>query len=187
MSSSNKQIAYFAGGCFWCVEADFLKIAGVLDVESGYIGGDQQDPSYEQVCNGDTGHAEAVRVVFDANTISYEDLLKIFWLSIDPSAKNQQFSDVGTQYRTAIFYTDDKQRQAIINSLKWLKDNFLTTTPETEILLAGKFYAAEDYHQRYAEKNPLRYGLYRAACKRDIILDELYGPQRQIFLKRFQK
>ena len=105
------QTAYFAGGCFWCVEADFLKIKGVIQVESGYLGGQAASPSYEQVCTGETGHAEAVKILFDSSIISYEDLVKIFWLSIDPTVSDRQFSDIGSQYRPAIFYTDEAQHQ----------------------------------------------------------------------------
>ena len=182
---TNLETAYFAGGCFWCLEADFLKIKGVSQVESGYMGGFQENPSYDQVCSGQTGHAESVRVLFDPQIISYEDLLKIFWLSIDPTVKDQQFSDKGQQYRTAIFYTNKQQHQAILNSLEWLKKNYLSTEPKTEILAAQEFYPAESYHQRYAEKNPARYKIYRTSCGRDTILDELYGPSRKEFLKKY--
>ena len=182
---SSVQTAYFAGGCFWCVEADFLKIKGVLGVESGYLGGKVESPSYEQVCTGQTGHAEAVMVRFDSNKISYADLVKVFWLSIDPTVSDQQFSDVGTQYRTAIFYQSQEQHQAALRSLDWLKKNFPDILVLTEISKASKFYTAEEYHQNYAQKNPGRYKSYRVACGRDQLLDELYGPRRRELLAPF--
>lgn len=184
--SGQEQVAYFAGGCFWCVEADFLKIKGVIHVESGYLGGKEISPRYEQVCTGTTGHAEAVMVRFDPNIISYQDLLKVFWLSIDPTVIDRQFSDVGPQYRTAIFYTTEEQHQEALKSLLWLKNNFPTILPRTEITKAQKFYAAEEYHQRFAEKNSQHYENYRRSCKRDLILDELYGPRRREILGRYK-
>jgi len=184
--SMQEQIAYFAGGCFWCVEADFLKIQGVVHVESGYLGGKEVSPSYDQVCTGTTGHAEAVMVRFDPNIISYEDLLKVFWLSIDPTVSDRQFSDVGPQYRTAIFYTTEAQHQEALKSLLWLKNNFPRISPRTEITKALKFYTAEEYHQRFAEKNPQHYENYRMSCKRDRVLDELYGSLRREILEKFE-
>lgn len=181
----NTQEAYFAGGCFWCVEADFLKSKGVLDVESGYMGGDELNPSYEEVCSGQTGHAEAVRVVFDAKIISYEDLLKIFWLNIDPTVINKQFSDTGSQYRTAIFYKNEDQHQKALSSLKWLNKHFPKLEIKTEILPAKEFFLAEEYHQRFFQKNPKRYQSYRAACGRKERLNELYGHFRQDVLQQF--
>lgn len=174
----DQQVAYFAGGCFWCVESDFIKIPGVLNVESGYMGGQEPNPSYEKVSSGQTNHAEAVRVSFDPSVIAYEDLLKVFWLNIDPTAANRQFCDVGTQYRTAIFYSNEEQHEKAIKSVAWLKENFPKLEPKTEISKALTFYKAEEYHQRYAEKNPIRYQYYRFSCGRDKLLDELYGPKR---------
>lgn len=183
--ASTVQTAYFAGGCFWCVEADFLKIKGVLEVRSGYLGGEIDSPSYEQVCTGQTGHAEAVLVRFDSSIISYEDLLKIFWLSIDPTVRDQQFNDVGTQYRTAIYFSNADQHQAALRSLQWLNKNFPDLVVVTEISKASEFYKAEEYHQNYAEKNPLRYKSYRVGCGRDQVLDDLYGPRRRELLAPF--
>jgi peptide methionine sulfoxide reductase msrA/msrB len=176
------QVAYFAGGCFWCIEADFLKIKGVISVESGYLGGKTAAPTYEQVCAGHTGHAEAVMLRFDSSIISYDSLLKIFWLSIDPTVNDRQFSDVGSQYRPALFYLDEAQHQAILKSLDWLKQNFPHIKPLVEITHASKFYRAEEYHQNYADKNPLRYKSYRIGCGRDRLLEELYGPKRKELL-----
>lgn len=179
-----KGTAYFAGGCFWCVEADFLKVNGVLDVCSGYMGGHQRHPSYEQVSSGLTGHAEVVRVLFDQAQVSYEDLLKVFWLSIDPTVEDRQFSDIGTQYRPAIFYTGDAQKKAIDESYQWLKENFPNIKPVIELTEATEFFPAEEYHQRYFKKNPVRYNLYRLSCGRDSRLKELYGPKRKQILER---
>ncbi len=178
-----QEFAYFAGGCFWCVEVDFLKVKGVIDAESGYIGGDEKNPNYETVSAGKTGHTEAVKVTFDPALISYSDLLKVFWLSIDPTVVNRQFCDVGTQYRTAIFYTSDDQAHAIEASLAWLKKEFSAITPVTEIAPARQFYRAEEYHQRYADKNPIRYNFYRFSCGRDGRLKELFGDKRALLLK----
>jgi peptide methionine sulfoxide reductase msrA/msrB len=183
---SNQAIAYFAGGCFWCVEEDFLKTIGVNDVISGYMGGLAKNPSYENVCDGTTGHAETVAVHFDPKKIGYEDLVKVFLLHIDPTVKNRQFCDVGNQYRTAIFYLDEQQKQAANKAVDWLKKTFTDINPVTEISHAKEFYRAEEYHQRYAEKNPDRYQAYRRACGREERLIELYGTKREQFLQNFQ-
>jgi peptide methionine sulfoxide reductase msrA/msrB len=180
-----KSIAYVAGGCFWCVEADFLKIKGVLNAESGYMGAQERDAHYERVCLGTSGHAEAVRVFFDEDIISYSDLLKIFWLNIDPTVLNEQFSDKGKQYRSAIFYKDEEQHAEALKSLEWLKRQFPHFIIKTEITKAHEFYNAEDYHQRYAQKNPKSYEHYRMACGREQRLNELYGPFREKFLAAF--
>lgn len=185
--ASGEVIAYFAGGCFWCVEADFLKVKGVIDVESGYLGGDEKNPSYEQVSSGTTGHAEAVKVTFNPHLVTYDDLLKVFWLSIDPTVTDRQFCDVGRQYRTAIFFTNSEQEAAIERSLAWLKKEFPQLNPVTEITRAKEFYKAEDYHQRYAEKNPVKYKFYRFSCGRDGRLKELYKDKKALLLKAFLK
>lgn len=179
--------AYFAGGCFWCVEADFLKIRGVKEVESGYLGGDEKSARYDVVSSGKTEHAEAVKIVFDPSVITYDDLLKVFWLSIDPTVLDQQFADVGHQYRTAIFYTNAQQKSAIDASLMWLKNEFPGIKPVTEITDAKTFFKAEDYHQSYATKNPERYNAYRKACGRDTRLNEIYDEKRERILKQFYK
>jgi peptide methionine sulfoxide reductase msrA/msrB len=178
-----KATAYFAGGCFWCVEADFLKVHGVLDVCSGYMGGHKRHPSYEQVCSGLSGHAEVVRVLFDQAIVSYEDLLKVFWLSIDPTVEDRQFSDIGSQYRPAIFYTGESQKRAINESYHWLKQNFPDINPVVKATEASEFFPAEENHQRYFKKNPVRYNIYRLSCGRDSRLRELYGPKRKQILE----
>jgi peptide-methionine (S)-S-oxide reductase len=173
---SPSAIATFAGGCFWCVEADFDKVAGVISTTSGYTGGHTVNPSYEDVSHGGTGHAEAVQVAFDPTRVSYEKLLEAFWHNIDPLAKNQQFCDHGDQYRTAIFYHDDTQRLLAEGSRAAVQARFRQPIA-TEITPAGPFYKAEDYHQDYYLKNPIRYRFYRFNCGRDARLQELWGSQ----------
>lgn len=175
--------AYFAGGCFWCVEADFYKIPGVIEVVSGYMGGHLKHPSYEQVCTGTTGHAEAVRICYNPSLISYENLLKIYWLNIDPTVKDQQFCDKGTQYRSAIFYTSVEEKKQIDASLLWLKKNYPALTPLTEIRENQTFYRAEEHHQNYCHTNPKDYQVYRNACGRDATLKRIYGDSREAMLK----
>ncbi|MEJ2580869.1 MAG: peptide-methionine (S)-S-oxide reductase MsrA [Acidobacteriota bacterium] len=172
------EVATFAGGCFWCIEADFEKVEGVLSVVSGYTGGSIADPTYAQVSAGKTGHTEAVRVVFDPKIVSYEELLAIFWRNIDPTVKNRQFCDVGKQYRTAIFYHDDSQHEAAEKSRAALEKTKPFAVPiVTEISQAAEFYPAEDYHQDFAKKNPARYQSYRKGCKRDNRLSEIWEEQ----------
>jgi peptide-methionine (S)-S-oxide reductase len=168
--------AIFAGGCFWCVEADFDKVPGVLSTTSGYIGGKVPNPTYEQVSAKGTGHAEAVEIVFDPGKVSYEQLLEHFWRTIDPTTKDRQFCDAGTPYRTAIFAVDAAQLKAAQASLAALEKNKPFGEPiVTQIALAGPFYAAEDYHQDYYKKNPVRYQYYRTSCGRDARLKQLWG------------
>jgi len=170
--------ATFAGGCFWCVEADFDKVDGVVSTTSGYIGGMLAHPKYEQVAAGTTGHAEAVEIVFDPRKVSYEKLLEIFWRSIDPTVVNRQFCDIGSPYRTAIFVHDDAQRRAAEASKAALQRSKPFPQPiVTPIETATAFYPAEDYHQDYYLKNPLRYRYYRTSCGRDAKLKELWGEQ----------
>lgn len=170
--------ATFAGGCFWCVEADFDRIEGVLLTTSGYIGGRRPNPSYEQVSAGGTGHAEAVEIVFDPRKVSYGRLVEHFWRTIDPTVKDRQFCDVGSQYRTAIFVHDETQRRiaeaskSALERTKPFKDPIVT-----EIAPATTFYPAEEYHQDYYRKNPIRYKLYRTNCGRDARLKQLWGEQ----------
>jgi methionine-S-sulfoxide reductase len=151
----NKQTAIFAAGCFWGVEADFRDIPGVLDAEVGYTGGATQKPSYRDVCSGTTGHAEAVRVTFDADAVSYDALLDAFWALHDPTQLNRQGPDRGTQYRTAVFYDGESQRTAAEASKSRAQARF-SRPIVTEVTPAGEFYSAEDYHQRYLEKQGLR-------------------------------
>ena len=168
--------ATFAGGCFWCVEADFDKVDGVISTTSGYIGGRVANPSYEQVSSKSTGHAEAVEIVYDPAKVSYEQLLGKFWHSIDPTTKDRQFCDAGSPYRTAIFAHDDAQLAAAKASLAALEKSKPFKEPiVTTIERAGPFYAAEEYHQDYYKKNPVRYKYYRTSCGRDTRLQELWG------------
>ena len=168
--------ATFAGGCFWCVEADFDKVPGVLSTTSGYTGGTVANPSYEQVSAKQTGHAEVVQIVFDPARVSYEQLLEKFWRSIDPTTKDRQFCDSGSPYRTAIYTHDAAQLAAARGSLEALEKSKPFKAPiVTQIEAAGPFYAAEDYHQDYYKKNPARYQYYRLSCGRDSRLRELWG------------
>ncbi len=169
--------ATFAGGCFWCMETPFRGISGVSSVASGYIGGTVVDATYEQVSGGGTGHAEAVEIVFDPTKISYAKLLEIFWANIDPTVSDQQFCDQGDQYRSAIFtHTPEQASAAAASKAKWQSDKrFAGRTIYTEITTASAFYAAEEYHQNYAQKNPARYKYYRWSCGRDQKLEEIWG------------
>lgn len=169
--------AIFAGGCFWCVEADFEKLAGVLSAESGYTGGARLQPSYEQVSAGTTGHAEAVRVVYDPSKISYNQLLDYFWHHVDPTVKNRQFCDIGSQYRTAIYWQSEVERKAAEASRDALLKSGKLTQIHTEIVAASAFYPAEEYHQDYYRKNPLRYSFYRHNCGRDARLQQIWGDK----------
>jgi len=181
VSAGESETAYatFAGGCFWCMEADFEELEGVISVTSGYTGGDVVNPAYEQVSAGGTGHAEAVRVVYDPAIISFDELLAVFWRSIDPTVEDRQFCDVGSQYRTAVFYHDESQRLAAERSKAELEANKPFPEPiVTEITPAAAFYPAEAYHQDYARKNPIRYSYYRRACGRDRRLAELWGEKK---------
>jgi peptide-methionine (S)-S-oxide reductase len=168
--------ATFAGGCFWCVEADFDKVEGVISTTSGYTGGRAANPSYEEVSRGGTGHAEAVEIVYDPAKVSYEKLLDVFWHNIDPLAKDRQFCDHGDQYRSAIFYHGDEQR-ALAEASKAAVAKRFKQPIQTAILPAGPFYKAEEYHQDYYVKNPIRYKFYRFNCGRDARLEELWGKK----------
>ncbi|MEM7541522.1 MAG: peptide-methionine (S)-S-oxide reductase MsrA [Pseudomonadota bacterium] len=178
MRSDGKAVATFAGGCFWCMEPPYDKLEGVVATISGYMGGDLKDPSYEQVSSGNTGHAEVVQIVYDPKIVSYQTLLEIFWRNIDPTVANKQFCDNGTQYRSAIFYHDDGQKTAAMESLAALQSNKpFPQTIQTEIVAATQFYVAEEYHQDYYLKNPVRYRYYRYACGRDDRLEEVWGAK----------
>jgi peptide-methionine (S)-S-oxide reductase len=168
--------AVFAGGCFWCVESDFDKLEGVLSTTSGYTGGTTAHPTYAQVSAKNTGHAEAVEIVYDPKKVSYEKLLDHYWRSIDPTTRNAQFCDHGSPYRTAIFAQDDAQLQAARASLSALERTKPFKEPiVTEIVKGGTFYPAEEYHQDYYKKNPIRYQYYRTACGRDARIKQLWG------------
>ncbi|MGQ0578630.1 MAG: peptide-methionine (S)-S-oxide reductase MsrA [Betaproteobacteria bacterium] len=169
--------AIFAGGCFWCVEADFDKLPGVVQTESGYTGGQVGNPTYEQVSHGGTGHAEAVRITYDPMKVTYEQLLDYFWRHIDPTVKDRQFCDSGDQYRSAIFYQGDAQRLAAEASRKRLEESGRFPSIYTEVVPAGVFYPAEEYHQDYYKKNPIRYKYYRTGCRRDKRVNEVWGEK----------
>lgn len=177
-STDNLGIATFAGGCFWCTESDFDKFPGVISTTSGYIGGTVKDPTYEQVVAGKTGHVEAVRVRFDMDKTDFAKLLTAFWLTIDPLTLNRQFCDIGEQYRGVIFYHDAEQQELAEASMAALQaSNRFKELIVTEILPATIFYMAEDYHQDYYLKNPLRYSYYRKNCGRDTRLKQLWGKE----------
>jgi len=168
--------ATFAGGCFWCVEADFDKVPGVISTTSGYIGGTVANPTYEQVSAKTTGHAEAVEIVFDPAKVSFEQLLEKYWRTIDPTTKDRQFCDAGSPYRTAIFTHGPQQAAAAQASKAALEKSKPFKAPiVTTIEAAGAFYPAEGYHQDYYKKNPVRYNYYRSSCGRDSRLKELWG------------
>jgi len=167
--------AIFGGGCFWCIEADFEKLPGVIEAESGYIGGHVKNPTYKQVSNGGTGHVEVVRVHYDPTMVTYDQLLEYFWRHIDPTVKDRQFCDTGGQYRSAIFYGSDTEKAAALASKTALEKSGKFEEIYTEIAQAGTFYRAEEYHQDYYKKNPLRYKFYRATCRRDSRVDEVWG------------
>jgi peptide-methionine (S)-S-oxide reductase len=178
-ADSETAYATLAAGCFWCIEADFEKVEGVLSVTSGYTGGTVANPTYKQVSKGKTGHTEAVRVVFDPQVISFEELLAIFWRNHDPTVADRQFCDIGEQYRAGIFYHDEGQREAAERSRAMLEQTKSFTNPiVTEITAASAFYPAEAYHQDYYKKNPIRYSYYRKSCGRDRRLKEIWGERQ---------
>ncbi len=171
--------ATFAGGCFWCMEPPFDKLDGVISTTSGYIGGQKKDPTYQEVSAGNTGHTEAVEIVYDPAKVSYDKLLDVFWHNIDPTVANRQFCDHGSQYRSGIFYHDATQKQLAEASKKTLDTSKPFKEPiVTEITAASTFYPAEDYHQDYYQKNPVRYKFYRYNCGRDKRLQELWGESK---------
>ena len=168
--------AVFAGGCFWCMEPPFDKLDGVISTTSGYIGGKKDYPTYEQIGTGLTGHTEAVQVVYDQKRVTYARLLEVFWRNIDPTVRNAQFCDHGPQYRSGIFYLDEEQKRLAEASRAALeKSKPFKAEIVTEITRATTFWPAEDYHQDYYLKNPLRYKYYRGSCGRDARLTELWG------------
>ena len=170
----------FAAGCFWCTEEAFEKLPGVISAVSGYTGGTVKNPSYQEVSSGRTGHAEAVEVTYDPAKVSYEQLLDVFWVNHDPTVKDRQFCDSGSQYRPGIFYLDEQQKQlAEASKAKWEKTKPFKQPILTEITKAGPFYPAEDYHQDYYKKNPLQYRFYVTGCGRYQRLDSLWGELRK--------
>jgi peptide-methionine (S)-S-oxide reductase len=167
------ETATFAAGCFWCIESDMDKVEGVLSTTSGYTDGHVKNPTYKQVSGGTTGHTEALRVTFDPSIVSYKELLQHFWRNVDPTVKDRQFCDVGNQYRSGIYYHSDEQKKLAEES----KAALPFETVYTEIKPASEFYPAEEYHQDYYKKNPLRYKYYRYSCGRDARVKELWGSK----------
>jgi peptide-methionine (S)-S-oxide reductase len=167
--------ATFAGGCFWCMEPPFDKLDGVISTTPGYTGGHKENPTYEQVSSGTTGHAEAIQVIYDPDKITYDQLLDVFWRNVDPTDGGGQFCDRGSQYRAAIFYHDDEQKRLAERSRQALTESTGFKAIATEITAASAFYPAEEYHQDYYKKNPVRYKFYRYGCGRDKRLKELWG------------
>jgi len=172
--TDKRATAIFAMGCFWCAEADFEKVDGVVDVVSGYTGGRVRNPSYEQVSAGGTGHYEAVLVTYDPSKVKYSDLLSVFWRNVDPFDAEGQFCDKGESYRAAIFPSSVAERKAADASREYLVAHFKRDLA-TRIITRAPFYRAEDYHQDYYKKNPLRYRYYRSRCGRDDRLAEVWG------------
>jgi peptide-methionine (S)-S-oxide reductase len=170
--------ATFAGGCFWCMEPPFDELPGVVSTTSGYTGGQKKNPTYEEVSDGDTGHAEAVEILYDPAKIGYAQLLDVFWKNIDPLSPNRQFCDVGSQYRSAIFYHDEEQKRLADASKKAIEKSGRFKKPiVTEIVAASSFYRAEEYHQDYYKKNPIRFNFYKFTCGRAARLNELWGDE----------
>ncbi|HBX56115.1 peptide-methionine (S)-S-oxide reductase MsrA [Pseudomonas sp. UBA2684] len=178
LAPGEQGVAVFAGGCFWCTESDFDKVPGVIATTSGYIGGSLANPSYEQVSAGTSGHIEAVLVNYDPSKTNYATLLEAFWPTIDPVTPNAQFCDRGPQYRSAIFYSTPEEKALAEASRDALQaSGRLKQAIVTEILPGTTFYPAEEYHQDYYQKNPLRYSYYRNGCGRDDRLEQLWGKQ----------
>lgn len=178
LSNANLKTAVFAGGCFWCIESDFEKLGGVVDVVSGYTGGRTANPNYKSVSYTETGHFEAVEVTYDAKTVSYNELLDYYWRHIDPTDPNGQFCDKGSSYRTAVFANDEQ-----ISTARKSKNDIAVSKPfdgpiVTEILPLTPFYVAEDYHQDYYKKNPAHYRRYRTGCRRDARVQQLWGSEK---------
>jgi len=167
-----RAVATFAGGCFWCMEGPFDKLPGVISTTSGYTGGTKANPTYEEVSNGGTGHRESVEVVYDPRKVTYAQLLDTFWHNVDPTDNSGQFCDHGSQYRSAIFYHDAEQKRLAEASKAALEKRFRVAT---DILPASPFWRAEEYHQDYYKKNPIRYHFYRFNCGRDQRLEQIWG------------
>jgi methionine-S-sulfoxide reductase len=175
-ADTDKATATLAGGCFWCIESDFEKLDGVIEVVSGYTGGHVDNPSYKQVSAGNTGHIESVIITYDPARLEYKQILDYFFHHIDPTNDKGQFCDIGPQYRPAIFYQDETQRKIAEQSLREIAQNKPFKDPvKVEILKASTFYPAEEYHQDYYRKNPIRYKYYRYSCGRDDRVEELWG------------
>ena len=178
VSENKLEKATFAGGCFWCMQPPFDKLDGVVSTTVGYCGGKEENPTYKQVSAGKTGHAEAVEILYDPSRVSYTELLNVFWMNIDPTQENGQFADIGAQYRTAIFYHSEEQKRLAEASKKELKNTGrFSKEIVTEIVPATPFYRAEEYHQDYYKKNPLRYKIYRYGSGRDDYLVRKWGKK----------
>ena len=179
-SEARLESAVLGGGCFWCIEADYEKLDGGVDVVSGYTGGHIKNPTYKQVSAGGSGHIEVVKVTYDANKISYSQILDYFWRHIDPTRDDGQFCDSGSQYRPAIFYQDETQKKLALASTKQIEQTKPFEQPlKVKLIQASTFYPAEDYHQDYYKKNPLRYNLYRYSCGRDERVEQLWGKSKK--------
>ncbi len=172
---SGLQTATFAGGCFWCMQPPFDKLDGVVSTKVGYAGGHTENPTYEQVSSGTTGHAESIQITYDPQKISYQKLLDVFWVNIDPTVKDQQFCDKGSQYRSAIFYENEEQKKLAEESKEKLLKEGKVKHVYTQIVPLEKFWPAEEYHQEYYKKHPYRYKFYRTLCGRDSRLKEIWG------------
>ncbi|MBP9854817.1 MAG: peptide-methionine (S)-S-oxide reductase MsrA [Candidatus Omnitrophica bacterium] len=176
---SKSAIATFAGGCFWCIESTFDQMDGIISAVAGYTDGKKSNPTYEEVCSGSTGHTEAVEVTFNPSKVTYEQILNVFWQNIDPTQKNGQFGDHGTQYRTAIFFHDDEQRKTAEQSKKNLERSGKFKSPiVVEIKPATTFYKAEDYHQDYYKKNPGHYQSYHYMSGRGPFIEKVWGKNK---------
>jgi len=172
--------ATFAAGCFWCTEEAMDKVPGVISTTSGYMGGSRKNPTYEEVSSGATGHTEVVQVMYDPRKVSYERLLEQFWLNHDPTVNDRQFCDTGSQYRPSIFWHDEEQKRlAEASKAKWEREKPFKQAIVTPIVKAGEFWPAEDYHQDYYKKNPVRYKFYVTGCGRYARLHELWGKPRK--------
>jgi peptide-methionine (S)-S-oxide reductase len=177
VKTENTATALFAGGCFWCIEADFEKLPGVIGAESGYTAGTKPNPTYEQVSAGGTGHTEAVRVTYEPGKVSYAQLVDFFWKHIDPTVKDRQFCDSGNQYRSGIYWQNAAERKIAEGSRDALLSSGIFKEIHTEIIAATTFYPAEEYHQDYYKKNPIRYAYYRNGCGRDARVRQLWGSK----------
>ena len=182
LTSATEKTAYFGGGCFWCTEADFAKIEGVRDVVSGYMGGHVVNPAYKDVSKGTTGHYEIVKVVFDDQKVNFQNLLHAFWRMIDPTDADGSFCDRGQQYSSVVFYDSDRQKMETEKSVVAfnMSGKFLRPVA-TKVLAAETFYPAEEYHQDYSKKNPIRYKFYRSRCGRDNFINQYWEGDTQVY------
>ena len=182
LTSATERTAYFGGGCFWCTEADFAKIEGVRDVVSGYMGGHVVNPAYKEVSKGTTGHYEIVKVVFDDQKVNFQNLLHAFWRMIDPTDEDGSFCDRGQQYSSVVFYDSDRQKMETEKSVVALNMSGKFLRPvATKVLAAETFYPAEEYHQDYSKKNPIRYKFYRSRCGRDNFINQHWKSDDKVY------